>query len=378
MPIDRSLLKQTRIGPAVCLVAGAGWLAGGCGNSSSTASPAGAAGDAAANGGSSLAAAASGGSSAAGAGTGGSAPAVAASGGWSAAGVGTGGASVPSAGGHQNVGGTATGGAGVGGAPLGGTSAGGQGCAPPASSARSHPGNFDNQTCNNCHTDLLGGWLYSNAAGDQWIGDATVTITNGDGTTVTAVTASDGFFLLEGEIAGAFTPCVSKCQDSYCAAELHSSPDCQNSACHGGPNQRIFLPQQTEEPQNTGGTDAGGEDCEPPASGGPRTHTAAEYDTVACQICHDLAYTGGFLYDGVNSTTTVAQATVTLTPASGAPPLTAVTGPDGMFYFEGTVPAPYSVCVSKCPDTVCSEASTHSTSADCRTCHDENHKIHLP
>ena len=261
----------------------------------------------------------------------------------------------------------------------GGTSTGGAPCALPPDTARTHPGNFDNRSCNSagCHVQFVGGWVYTNAAADGLVGQATVTLTSSDGSQVTAQTASDGFFQLEGAVTSPFTPCVVKCEDEACATEPHTSTDCQGSSCHGADNQRIHLTQGPVEPQGTGGV-AAGEDCTPPASGGPHVHVAAEYNTVACQICHDQLYTGGFLYDGITGTTTVAQATITLTPENGGAALTAVTGLDGMFYFEGIVPSPYTVCVSKCPNTVCGSAVSHSGPDDCRTCHDDTQRIYLP
>jgi hypothetical protein len=266
--------------------------------------------------------------------------------------------------------------------PTGGTSAsgtGGQSCAEPVPGARTHPGNFDTQSCNSpdCHTDSVGGWLYNNAAGDMWIGEATVTITSSDGTVVTAVTASDGFFNIEGPITPPYMCCVSLCPNTDCTITAHTSTDCQDPACHGGTSPRIYLTQEPDDPQGTGGTGGGGEDCIPAASGGPRQHMAAEYDTFGCQICHDQDYTGGFLYDALGSNTPVAGATFTLTAEDGTV-LTAVTGPGGMFYFPGLVPAPYTICVSKCPDTVCAGPEDHPDNSDCRTCHDETQKLHLP
>jgi hypothetical protein len=105
------------------------------------------------------------------------------------------------------------------------------------------------------------------------------------------------------------------------------------------------------------------------------------YNNQPCVNCHlteTPQYKGGFLYDGPNSNTTVGEATVTLRPANGAP-LTAVTGPDGMFFFgtPGTnttaqqIPTPYTACVSKCPTPeLCSLPNSHTTDADCGTCHD--------
>jgi hypothetical protein len=331
LPVHRCVSNQTLVG-LLCLSAGASWVAAGCGEAEQTAGSG-------AMGGSSVA---TGGASEAGA---------------------LAGTSAQNSGGSQSA---------------GGASAGGQSCTLPVSGARTHPGNFDTRTCNDCHTGFVGGWVYNNAAGDAYVAEATVTITNSDGTTVTAATAADGFFLLQGEITPRYEVCVSLCPNTDCAGTTHSSTDCQNRACHGGTNPRICLTQETEDPQNTGGSGGWGEDCIPPASGGPRTHNAQEYDTFGCQICHDLLYTGGFLYAGLDSDTPVAQATFTLTPVDGSPPLTAVTGPGGMFYFPGTVPAPYTICASKCPDTVCFGPEEHATDADCRTCHDLTQKIHLP
>jgi hypothetical protein len=97
-------------------------------------------------------------------------------------------------------------------------------------------------------------------------------------------------------------------------------------------------------------------------------------------------YKGGYLYNGVRGTTTVAEATLTITPLNG-PPITVITGPDGMFFLgtiDGTtvtpytLNAPYDVCVSKCPNTVCAAAGTHPNADDCRICHNQGLKIYLP
>jgi len=107
-------------------------------------------------------------------------------------------------------------------------------------------------------------------------------------------------------------------------------------------------------------------------------HGAEQHDTFGCQICHGQAYTGGFLYDGLYSTTSVAQATFTLTAEDGTV-LTAVTDPAGLFYFPGLVPAPYTICVSKCSDSVCSGPEYHPDDSDCRTCHNSDEtQLHLP
>jgi hypothetical protein len=137
-------------------------------------------------------------------------------------------------------------------------------------------------------------------------------------------------------------------------------------------------------PGATGGTGAavngstgGQQACIPANPNGPADHATAGYDSQPCSACHAQAYTGGFVYD-TSLVTTVPQATVTVTPTGGAA-LTAVTGSTGMFYFPGIIPAPYEVCVSKCPDTVCSTATDHPNSGDCGTCHGvTTTKIHLP
>jgi hypothetical protein len=255
-------------------------------------------------------------------------------------------------------------------------------CTPAVTGARVHTGNFDTKSCNvvGCHSDFVGGWLYTDSGGETVVGEATITVTNEDGTVVTAVAASDGFFSLIGntemigKIAGSYKVCVSKCPNTVCSTTPHTNNDCQISGCHGGDSPKIYLTQ------NTGGANAGSggaSGCAQLASGGPKVHNADSYDSQSCRICHGNIYTGGFLYDGVTSNRAVARATVTLTPKSG-PPLTAVTGPGGMFYYSGIVKAPYTVCASKCQDTVCSDAGTHTTTDDCRTCHDETTRIHLP
>jgi hypothetical protein len=219
---------------------------------------------------------------------------------------------------------------------------------------------------------MRGGWVYTNAQGDAWVESATVTLANGDGTTVTAQTAVDGFFLLEGTVTETFTPCVSRCDNETCAAEPHTSTDCQNAACHGAMGRLIHV-AQSGVAANTGGTSG---DCMPPASGGPRMHYP-DYDLQRCALCHDATYVGGYVYDGITSNTAVSMATLTLTPANGVP-ITAVTGPGGMFRVVGNFTAPYTACVSKCPDKACSAPSTHTTTEDCVVCHNAALRIHLP
>jgi hypothetical protein len=109
----------------------------------------------------------------------------------------------------------------------------------------------------------------------------------------------------------------------------------------------------------------------------PPDHASSGYDSEPCSSCHGTALKGGLVYDP--SGTTVAQATVTVTPANGTE-LSAVTTSSGMFVFRDSIAAPYVACVSKCPDTVCSQATDHPTEADCGTCHDDvtTKKIHLP
>ena len=270
----------------------------------------------------------------------------------------------------------------------GGGGSGGQSCTAPVPGARTHPGNFDTDSCNraDCHTGVVGGWLYNNAAGDRWIGEATITITSSDGTVVAGISASDGFFQLNGPITPPYMACASLCPDTTCTITAHLDTDCQNPACHGGTSPRVYLTQAADIPSTggAGGTGGGGGNCIPPASGGPRTHVASEYDTFGCRMCHmEEGYTGGFLYDGIDSTTPVAQATFTLTAQDGTV-LTAVSGPGGMFYFPGLVPAPYTICVSKCPDTVCSGPENHPDDTDCRECHkleddpEGQPRLHLP
>ncbi len=275
-------------------------------------------------------------------------------------------------------------------------------CTPAASGARPHEiGNYDNRSCNatDCHNDMIGGgWVYASAKGVPWIEGATITLTNTDGTKVTAVSAKDGFFNITGTVLPHYTACVSKCPGTDCSKTDHPNADCQTSNCHGQPTQRVYVSQQPV--ANGGGSsgaggsnskDAGGGDCTPPASGGPYTHREAFYGRQACASggCHldpKPVYMGGYLYDDLTSSKTVAEATITLTQGND-PPVTAVTGPDGMFFF-GTVgatstpttfKAPYTACVSKCPLTICSKKDGHTTTGDCQTsdCHHSEYKVYL-
>jgi hypothetical protein len=216
------------------------------------------------------------------------------------------------------------------------------------------------------------------------VAGATVTITNTDGTELVAVSGEDGFFDFgpNPRISSPYEVCVSKCPHTDCNLTPHTSTDCLSAACHATPGLRIYV--TTPGVEGTGGAaTVPGDNCEQPAPGGPYVHPESVYSArnAPCASCHlteTPQYKGGFLYEGPDSRTTVAEATVTLIPAQG-PALTAVTGPDGMFFF-GTVginttaqeiPAPYTACVSKCPTSeICSLPNEHTTDADCGTCHD--------
>jgi hypothetical protein len=130
----------------------------------------------------------------------------------------------------------------------------------------------------------------------------------------------------------------------------------------------------------SGGTSAvasGGKSCVAANPDIPADHEAEGYDTKPCSGCHGSAISGGFVFDP-SGTVPVSQATVTITPASGAP-RTAVTGTQGIFHFSGDIVAPFGACVSKCPDTVCAKATDHLNAGDCGTCHGVTEpKIHLP
>jgi hypothetical protein len=267
-------------------------------------------------------------------------------------------------------------------------------CSAPGTRTERHVGNLDYESCTKCHADTdvygWGGWVYNNAVGDDWVAGATVTIINDDGTKLTAITEEFGFFTFQktndaGTIGSKYTACVSKCPYTLCSTTAHTSPDCQTSNCHGAKNLLIYLPQDSPT-QGTGGT-GGTTNCLPPASGGPRVHAAKDYDSSDkdCRWCHPMTYTGGYVYDGVTSNNVVSKATVTIKPATGNQ-ITAVSGPGGMIFLgqydasgTKTVPltAPYTACVSKCPDTACSDAGTHTNTDDCSTCHNDQLRIHL-
>ena len=241
---------------------------------------------------------------------------------------------------------------------------------------RPHPGNFDYASCNSeyCHADWVGGWVYNNPQAEAVVQGATVTVQNSDGTVLGAVTRSDGFFVLlsdpalGGYILPPFTPCVSRCPSTVCADNPHTNLDCQSSGCHGRADSHLYVPQPDS---------ADDLPCENLPWGGPRVHDAFTWDTLSCQICHDSSYFGGFVYDGLTSNTAVARATVSLFPMNGSP-IYAVTGPGGMFQFENGIIAPYTACVGKCDFFVCSRPDTHPTIDDCRVCHDESNRIHVP
>lgn len=260
----------------------------------------------------------------------------------------------------------------------GGAGTGGASCALPASTVRPHPGEYDYKSCMDCHGETYwGGWVYANAAGDAWVSQATVTLTATDGgASIPMLSAKDGFFHLnraEVAVPSSFTPCVAKCSDRVCATTVHKSADCQTAECHGTSGRLIYVNDGTR--RGTGGSGSTGTNCVAATSGGPRMHDP-EFDLQTCATCHDPSYIGGYVYDGIVSDTPVAMATLTLTPDKGEP-ITAVTGPGGMFQIVGKLSAPYRVCVSKCPQTRCSSAASHPNTDDCVTCHDEKQRIYL-
>jgi hypothetical protein len=281
-------------------------------------------------------------------------------------------------GGNTNAGGGSPGAGGAGGSSVA--------CTPEKMGTVTHSvGNYDNLSCNkaDCHASEVGGWVYASKNGYPWVSGATITITNTDGTILTANSAEDGFFDfgISPKITSTYKVCVSKCPSTDCNLTPHTSVDCSSSGCHALPNVRIYV--TTANGGGTGGSGGTtGQNCTPAASGGPYVHLEKLYSATsnqACASCHaNPTYVGGYLYDGPTSTKTVAGATLTIKPASGTS-LTAVTGPDGMFFFgtnginttAQTIPVPYTACVSKCPTaTLCSETNKHTTNADCGTCHD--------
>lgn len=270
------------------------------------------------------------------------------------------------------------------------TSAGGSSstvaCTPEAMGTLLHPvGNYDNLSCNkaDCHTGYVGGWVYASAKGYPWVAGATVTITNQDGTTLTARSSETGFFDFgpSPKISSPYKVCVSKCPNTDCNLTAHTSTDCLSSGCHALPTLRIYVtsPGLT----GTGGTTSG-QNCVSPTAGGPYVHLESGFSVTnnqPCRNCHaEPTYVGGYLYDGPTSSKIVAEATLELTGSNGSVVKT-VTGPDGMFFFGTnaikttvqTIPVPYTACVSKCPTArVCSIKNEHTTDADCGTCHDGN------
>lgn len=294
----------------------------------------------------------------------------------------------PGVGGMTNAGGTQ---AGVGGVTAGGgaSGVGGASCAEPVSGATDHDnGCYDTHGCDTvrCHGEkkgYAGGWLYNNLAGDYWIPDATITVTDNDGKVATTTSAADGFFSLigydyqVGTIAVPYVPCVSKCPGSACGTKaIHTTLDCQTADCHGAANRRIYVPDQDVGPGWTGPADPS---CVPPTLGGSRAHYVPGLHDYKCDKCHyPDEYNGGFVYDGVESVQPVAEATVTVTTTGGTT-RTAVTGPGGFFSFPGVITPPYTACVSKCPNsTVCSPDTTHTTDQYCAECHNATQRIHIP
>jgi hypothetical protein len=96
-------------------------------------------------------------------------------------------------------------------------------CSAPATLTERHPGNLDYESCTKCHADTdlwgWGGWVYNNAAGDDWVAGATVTITNDDGSKISAITEEFGFFALKNwsTTGSKYVACVSKCPYTLCS-----------------------------------------------------------------------------------------------------------------------------------------------------------------
>ena len=276
-------------------------------------------------------------------------------------------------------------------------------CTAPVPGALTHDsGDYDNMSCNSptCHGGsnnnvIGGGWVYASPNGPPWVSGATITISNIDGTMVKAYSGADGFFQVIGSVVPPYKVCVSECPGTNCSLLPHPNADCQTSNCHGISTRRVYVSQNTGSASGTrGGSSVSGDagSCAPPAYGGPYTHSEYSFGQQSCSTggCHSppkTVFEGGFLYDGPASSNTlvgpmssntVAEATITLVPASGKP-ITVITGPDGMFFFGtvGTVSvpqaltAPYTACVSKCPLSVCSITNGHTTTGDCQTsqCH---------
>ncbi len=272
-------------------------------------------------------------------------------------------------------------------------------CTVAQSGARPHEcGNYDILSCNspNCHATMIGGgWVYTNPNGPPFVGGATITISNIDGSTVTSWSGVDGFFQIKDPVKPPYKVCVSECPGTNCSLSAHPSPDCQTSNCHGKPGQKIYVSLNAGSTPDAGAVplDGGSGHCAQPASGGPYAHSEAVFGNQPCSGggCHcppNPVFKGAFLYDGPSSTTTVAQATVTLIPSSGTP-IKVVSGIDGLV-FIGTVTdtatptiisAPYTACVSKCPLSICSITNGHKTTGDCQAsdCHssDNNMKVFL-
>ena len=173
-----------------------------------------------------------------------------------------GGTGVHSGGGAGGSSGTNVGGAG---GATGSTVA----CTPAVTGATPHTGNYDNMSCNkaDCHAGdpKIGGWVYASAKGYPWIGGATITITNTDGTTLKATSADDGFFDFgdSPKFTSQYKACVSKCPSTDCNLTTHTSTDCLSSGCHAQPTQRIYV---TTANAGTGGAGATtGTNCKAPA-----------------------------------------------------------------------------------------------------------------
>jgi hypothetical protein len=138
---------------------------------------------------------------------------------------------------------TATGGAATGGTASGGTGTGGQSCVPTASGGPTHPWSGADQSCPACHAaTYVGGVVYASASGGSVVNGATMIITNGNGTTVSSATGSDGFYRLSGTISSPYIACVSQCPNTRCSVTTHTSTDCNASGCHGNSSLRVHLP----------------------------------------------------------------------------------------------------------------------------------------
>jgi hypothetical protein len=131
------------------------------------------------------------------------------------------------------------------------------------------------------------------------------------------------------------------------------------------------------------GVDGGAQqsDCDPALT---TTVGGHHNDGQACQLCHGSGggaptFTlAGTVYDGLNSSAAVTDATVRVLDAQGTE-LSLPTTDNGNFWTTQALTFPLTVSISRCPDTVPMVTQVAQSGADCNVggCHASGFRIFL-